>query len=477
MPHFNANGTRTLNFINQLKTINTSNPANIDNSTVAVPKFQQSLNMIDVISARLESGTEGHDYSVVNGQCSATTELREPSPQEVASLSATINRLPTELMGEIFIRTSHTCFEEHLSMWMYRFQLPWSLSQVCRLWRNVALSLPLLWRQIPSLDLSQKHTRNLSYQEYLIEILNRSKGIAIDIHINARNANDLPHPILGILLQHCERWGRLRLEACHAIIPLLEPAKGRLTSLQRLTLIFRWDRRSPSIVPNDLFLNAPSLNDVYWEDRAGYFSFPRNQIIWYTHSTQYTNHLFEVVSHSMTSLTTLVLHSHSTCFGSFPHLVLPSLLTLDMWDHNVSCEWLLGRLTLPKLRSLSVGTNVGDVSKSVMQMIERSGLPCELEVLKMNVETYPSVSLTTLLKKTPHLRLLSIPLPPIADLRGLTCDHEASFPCLIPFLRELYFCVLYPIENISSILIKLASSRSRTRRIPISPEELRRQSL
>ncbi|PPQ91768.1 LOW QUALITY PROTEIN: hypothetical protein CVT25_000593 [Psilocybe cyanescens] len=301
------------------------------------------------------------------------------------------------------------------------------------------------------------YTRTGAYLDYLNEVLKRSKNLPIDIHINARSSTDLPHPVIDILLQHSERWGMLRLEACHAIIPLLQPAKGHLMSLQRLTLVFRWDWEFHSAPSHDLFQDAPALNDVYLENRAGDFILPPGQLISYT---QCGYRLSDILTSSITSLTTLILDG-VTPTNRLPSITLPLLVSLRITD-NVGLAvfqwtWFLDNVTLPALTALTIGETTDEIVESVQLMIARSHSPCKLESLVFMPEYFPSVSFTTLLEQTPLLKFLSIPQPPLQDLHALTFD--SSRPHLIPLLRELVLSAWGITEETKNVLINLASSR------------------
>ncbi|PPQ86125.1 hypothetical protein CVT25_002760 [Psilocybe cyanescens] len=386
------------------------------------------------------------------------------------SSSPFIRHLPVELIQEIFIQSRSPCFDEHLSMWMSRSQLPWALTQVCHLWRQISLSTPELWKQLPTLELQEMRTRTGAYLDYLNEVLKRSKNVPIDIHIHSRSSTDLPHPVIDILLQHSERWGMLRLEACHAIIPLFQPAKGRLMSLQRLTLVFCWDQEFQSAPSHDLFQNAPALNDVYLVNQIGDFTLPPGQLISYTQSG---NRLSEVLTSSKMSLTTLILHG-VTPTNRLPSITLPFLTSLEITQNPgvavSKCKWFLDNATLPALTALTIGEITDEVVKSIQLMIARSHSPCKLESLVFMSEYFPYVSFTTLLEQTPLLKFLSIPQPPLQDLHALIFD--SSRPHLIPLLRELYLFVQEITEATKNILINLASSRCGPQPIPTCEDAL-----
>ncbi|KIY66044.1 hypothetical protein CYLTODRAFT_314043, partial [Cylindrobasidium torrendii FP15055 ss-10] len=49
--------------------------------------------------------------------------------------------LPNEILNEVFM----LCLDEHGCYPLYGRCGPWSLSAVCRRWRQVAISMPKLW--------------------------------------------------------------------------------------------------------------------------------------------------------------------------------------------------------------------------------------------------------------------------------------------------------------------------------------------
>ncbi|PPQ91767.1 hypothetical protein CVT25_000592 [Psilocybe cyanescens] len=380
------------------------------------------------------------------------------------SLLTFMRRLPVELIQKIFIQSRSPCFDEHQSMWMSRSQLPWALTQVCHSWRQISLSTPELWKQLPTLELQQMYTRNGAYLDYLNEVLKRSKNLPIDIHINSCSSTDLPLPVLDILLQHSERWGMLRLEACHAIMPLLQPAKGRLTSLRRLTLVFRWDWEFHSAPSHELFQDAPALNDVYLENSTGDFILPPGQLISYH---QCRNRLSEIPTSSKMSLTSLTLDG-VTPTSWLPSITLPFLASLKITQRPgvaiPQCTWFFDNVTLPALTVLTINETTDEIVKSVQLMIARSHSPCKLEDLAFQWVPISPVSFTNLLEQTPLLKFLSIPLPPLQDLHALIFD--SSRPHLIPHLRELYLSAQRITEETKNVLINLASSRCGPQPIP-----------
>ncbi|KAF9560665.1 hypothetical protein CPC08DRAFT_467436 [Agrocybe pediades] len=95
-------------------------------------------------------------------------------------------RLPSSALRKIFVYTLTDYYLGHTALPMKHSFLPWNLTHVCRRWREVALSTPLLWTQIPCINfstLSSASSRRSNYAEYLEEILRRSDTFPICVRI------------------------------------------------------------------------------------------------------------------------------------------------------------------------------------------------------------------------------------------------------------------------------------------------------
>ncbi|KAJ7825638.1 hypothetical protein B0H14DRAFT_1284232 [Mycena olivaceomarginata] len=114
-------------------------------------------------------------------------------------------------------------------------QSPTLLSQVCRRWRNIALSLPRLWRAIKLDIVREFHPQQL---DLLRTWLGRSGDCLLSIAIAYRTIPSIliDHHV-GTLLQelmhHSRQWEYVEIEVPFNIIPLIQ---GELPCLQVLTI-------------------------------------------------------------------------------------------------------------------------------------------------------------------------------------------------------------------------------------------------
>lgn len=114
-------------------------------------------------------------------------------------------------------------------------QSPTILTQVCRRWRNIAISVPQLWRAI-RLDLGtefQSHQINL-----LRSWLQRSETRLLSVGIACNGLPSLliePHVELFLqeLMFHRKRWEYVEIELPFDVVPLMQ---GELPSLRVLTI-------------------------------------------------------------------------------------------------------------------------------------------------------------------------------------------------------------------------------------------------
>jgi len=142
---------------------------------------------------------------------------------------------------------------------MWHSQLPWNLGQVCRQWKDIALSTSALWTRIPNIDLDASKTFTASYAEYLSEILRRSHLVPVYMQISGEFIPTLHDSIINIVVSNSERICALKLQS-GSIMPALKGMKGRLSSLERLTLDLN---RKFEEALCDLFETASLLSDVY----------------------------------------------------------------------------------------------------------------------------------------------------------------------------------------------------------------------
>ncbi|KDR78725.1 hypothetical protein GALMADRAFT_137736 [Galerina marginata CBS 339.88] len=358
---------------------------------------------------------------------------------EQTAILSVVGRLPVELLQEIFIHTLTPQLGKRYNASLSRSLLPWSLSQVCQRWRNTALSTSALWRQLPQINFQGKtgHTGNYDL-EFITELLKRSHGMSIDIHIVGDFTLHYSHPTLDLLICHSDRWRDLTMEIASESFDFWK-IKGRLASLERLTLIDFSSEEFDDIgvgLTNDVFVIAPRLYDVYVEEPNQKILLPSNQIL---HFSQKVGHVGQVphIFSSNLGLRTLELED-ILVETLLPDTTLPNLVSLKIdFAWAASHDLFFDSITLPALESLNIASYNGDLLRTITSLIKRSGSSHALKNLTLESDFILSGQLATLLQLTPVLKNLYINLPPVDDLWALS-SHQID-RVLVPLLERCHF--------------------------------------
>ncbi|KAJ4492124.1 hypothetical protein C8J55DRAFT_556520 [Lentinula edodes] len=159
----------------------------------------------------------------------------------VDSIISPIYKLPLEILGEIF--TNVCCGDigvNGLSGEGKRRYPTLDLSRVCSKWRNMVISMPVLWT---SLGIDMFCSLNAAYS-FFKRFLGRSSFHPVDFTINYEDAYpyQYPHeaPIFPLLESNCGRWRhvcvRTSLTLVEALMqPIISSGKG-LPRLESLSL-------------------------------------------------------------------------------------------------------------------------------------------------------------------------------------------------------------------------------------------------
>ncbi|KIM45493.1 hypothetical protein M413DRAFT_430101 [Hebeloma cylindrosporum] len=318
------------------------------------------------------------------------------------SVMSPLRRLPTELLQLILQKT----YWDPTTTLM----LPWSFSQVCRLWRTIVHATPIFWSHV-ALDFNSP--MNFPSQEAKLKlILQRSAHADLWISIQGlMDGGDQHLSLLSILLAHSERWLSLNLTMNVKTVGALQGVQGHLSRLSALHL----KSGNFSGVLN-LFSIAPRLEDVVVIDYA-YTCNPPQYIL-------------------------------KPAGPREPRITLPRLKVLvvrfesSLTGGDNRADLFFGWLILPSIRKILVHDWAYGAASAISSMISQS-LPCHLDTLSIEVTTFPrSGDLTDLLLLTPQLKYLEIPLPPLPDLSNIFATP--GIPVLVPRLESLHILILSP---------------------------------
>ncbi|KAF8802727.1 hypothetical protein BYT27DRAFT_7196460 [Phlegmacium glaucopus] len=339
------------------------------------------------------------------------------------SILSVIRRIPPEILQEIFIQT---ILPWENCRWN---TVPWSLPQVCRLWRITALSISTLWSKLPTIYLHKKTPR--SYVAQITELLVRSRDAPISFYLCAPFKELDSHPIIDALVLHSERWQTVAIDSTNLTIFAFKGVKGRLSSLRTLSLEV-WRQTDPVVL--DIFEDAPQLREVHLDGPfPGAIRLPFSQLTRYKERVRGRGMADYTISLA-TSLTTLEVSRFYESPG-IPVITLPSLTILKVQFDDVPPQGFLDNLTLPAIQEIWVAGFEGHLITVLTAMISRSHSPCMLKKFAFRASEMESGELTKFLKLTPHLIDLNLPLPPSEDLTNLIIGQN-SRP-LVPLLQVL----------------------------------------
>ncbi|KAK0491703.1 hypothetical protein EDD18DRAFT_1334584 [Armillaria luteobubalina] len=167
-------------------------------------------------------------------------------------------RLPTELLTDIFIRCSS--LRDRSDSPLDPSAFPWTLSHVCRKWREVAIATPELWSSIhlnfeddPFLNGSRK--REAAFM--LGIILDRARPHDLDISIYSDN-DISTHPAGAVLLPSARYWETLDVMGN---LEFLSPCRGFFDRLETAEVMWGGDHGESEAI--DTFAVAPRLRSFH----------------------------------------------------------------------------------------------------------------------------------------------------------------------------------------------------------------------
>jgi len=357
----------------------------------------------------------GYWSTVTRHKIEQTTEFIQQHRGVVSSLRI----LPPEILQEIFLFFAGTRTEAQGTTVT---DVPWVLGQVCQTWRKNALELSSLWAQIPTLDLSisDMSIRTKLQLEYLEELLHRSKSVPLDMYIFSLGFKGVSHPVVDLAIQHCERWEVVTIKIDISLLNRFREIKGRLPKLKNLSLYLSgYGNDLPTI---DMFEGAPELRQV---DVGGPFladlSLPFSQLAHYKDKMRMRNSITRVVTsaNSLEALTILELCETSST-PPIPAVTLPYLRKLQVKFCCTRPDF-LNNLCIPSIEEIQMVSyhDRGGLLSSLINIVSNSPDPCPLKILRFRTHAVQEGQLPNLLRITPQLYGLNMPLPFESDLDAL----------------------------------------------------------
>ncbi|KAF9457777.1 hypothetical protein BDZ94DRAFT_1227394 [Collybia nuda] len=395
-------------------------------------------------------------------------------------VNAHINRMPVEILGEIFIH----CLGEidpartgssPTSLSPSPLADPQTLGEVCRFWRDVTLSTPSLWSKIWIYQPQRSQVRRVEMwlnrsREYPlnIRIIQLPGGVTHDNHAAADK-------ILSLLVGQVHRWRRIHFRfGSTAQEPLLTLPVGAATNMESAYVdMWKWDQASADQFWKICF-SSPSLRHADW---VSYTKKPPNYVPW-TQLTSITLYHGLTVEECMSilqgcrHLEALCIHAiwtYDSLVDPYGPLTLPSLRHLSFLGY-VEGTAIFNRLTLPSLTSLEISNahphhhHERRSCMSFRNLLQRSA--CRLEKLRLfNTSISPS-DLHNYLSTPQMLSLLELDLEaPVTNqtIHSLTLSDNPRQPHLLPNLEAISLNEICTSDgSISDMILSRLSPKSNT---------------
>ncbi|KXN84906.1 hypothetical protein AN958_11932 [Leucoagaricus sp. SymC.cos] len=380
------------------------------------------------------------------------------------SLLSPIRRIPPEILGQIFIVlqsiSEPICFGDDA---LENTEL-WTLLNVCRFWRTVAMSYSELWSHFaitrqPFSRPSEKGVDILAQQTLQFTKDCISYSHTRPLHF-VFHANEDYLGAAELLATESRRWCSVRFNNL-AVLRVLEPRiLGHLPNLCSLTidgLGKEWDLQTG---PLQAFQQAPSLLRLTLfdlEQPQSRFILPWRQI---TQFSSFQLRQFLPILNLMPSLVEFKSTEDICEFDEIQERIhLPNLERLEVMSNSPTTNQIFDALQTPKLTALRLFSKRGFsriYAAAVVEMIKTSG--CCLNSL--SVSDYAIDSIFRMLRE-------------VRDLEELTFGVPSGNGRLLPQLRKLVLRKCAPELNLGTCLLRMVRGRnSVTEVLPYLPQTL-----
>lgn len=371
-------------------------------------------------------------------------------------MSSPIGHLPSEVLGHVFDLATQLQTEcEGLTLR--------SLTQVNRLWRDVAIARPRLWTDLGDIVVTTKTTNAQKFRigERVTTFIRRSEPLPfefilaireeLDFRVAPCKLNSASDYILKILARYSDRWRRVKLCVPIRELDALESVSGRLRSLEVLALEVNLEgnRQSQNI---QQFAVAPRLRSTYLEFRYFYYdravvptvALPWAQLEDFTENgTRASEIAFPRIMTSAIHLRTLACRVPDKLYswiGEQTPLRRENLTQLHISLVSVhEPRPLLQCLVLPSLKDLMVTFWEPEYTLTNVASLLRIS-DCRLHTLSLvctdDWHEDGSEKLSEVLKLCPELRHLLLSHVPLSDCPALAGHGTAAHvPPLTPHLQ------------------------------------------
>jgi hypothetical protein len=376
-------------FSQLLLTLPSSNPEYIPTKAFRSHTEKGHILDADVISLHLSDDIKRVSWleSFLAPYLGDLADARERIAYQKCLLSP-IRRVPVEILQSIFLACLPEGFVE-----ADPYDAPLLLCQICKYWRDVALTLPLLWASFKVLRFS---TGTCSPDFPLAELwLERSKSMPLSICLPVdtnRGCNPRPDDVqsfINLFFQHLSRWKSVNM--CLRDLLYYEHIKeevsaGHSTVLENLELCFPPDSVDPQV--HDLgFRSLGDMVPMIWTSSP--------QLHTLTLNATTSQNILQILK-TCPNIRDCELHINDNHVFVVPDekLTLPHLHTLNIRG-RISILNIMNAITAPSLRILTIKGEKHWSQACFQDFIDRSS--CSIEEFSMvNVGIGPEYLLPTL---------------------------------------------------------------------------------
>lgn len=318
--------------------------------------------------------------------------LNLPSDTGGSYAAISINHLPLEILAEIFLicsKRSECRFHFDRPVDARRWRAPLLLCQVCRHWREVAISLPLLWCSLSG-------TGDFTPLPAFIALwLARSRGLPLSLTLAAPSGyNDKPKyhahasKMFDLFSNEMHRWRTIAFTLNDNLArQFIATADSKAQILEELELVFEGPS-STSAEVSALLPSLPKLRHLSWYGNLSAMSLQNIPFYRLTHiyitSRNSVQDVITCLSQCAMALKIrwhFVKCGHSSDVFGLPQTTLFHLQSLDL-EGTGNLAHILSKLTLPSLKYLCMATGSETQYHGLLEdFFNRSSCPLQKFIL------------------------------------------------------------------------------------------------
>ncbi|KAJ7768528.1 hypothetical protein B0H16DRAFT_319001 [Mycena metata] len=364
-----------------------------------------------------------------------------------------VSTLPVEITAEFFLLSLPTIEDlrdnrRRSLKDVFQRQAPRVFLSVCRRWRDIALTTPVLWA---SLHLSTSSLRDGALkqgkiEEFIEQWFNRAalRPLSFAFHASRTEDDDFadglftPTRLRDVVHRYASRLEYLELDIAQHELRQLNLDSVMFPLLQRVALGDQYGPEPDSLNPVVVFGQAPRLCGLEILAEYGatlaYYSPPWQNLTKF--EGEIDNLALFTLASNLLDARIAIEYLEEVPDPPISHPTLRSLALVTSWQGTKPVD-LLKYLELPALQSLHV-SEVDNIEDSFFSFLERSSPP--LQTLSMGGTVELSEWQECLLLVNPTLENLELDSPSNEIQRSiLTCHRLPSVQTVLPRLQSLVF--------------------------------------